>query len=222
MKTGKLYLGLLAVVAAFIVTSCGSPITLTSWKNPDNKTQVGKVAIMPLFEKLEYLKPFEQSMATYFQGKGLKAIGSLDFLNPKIKYPIEDIKRKCDSLGVDGILVFVYKGVDKTENYVPQTTYVTGGGYGGYWGGGYWGAGYYGGGYYGGTVATTGGYWTTTSVINLTATLYVRGAPDGIWSGDISITDPQYIDQTAANIAQYIFADWQKYGLLKPVVTTKK
>jgi hypothetical protein len=221
MKTAKIYFGLLAVVAAFMLTSCGSPITLTSWKNPDNKSQISKVVVMPLFEKLEYMKPFEQSVDAYFEKQGLKSIGSLDFLNPTIKYPIADIKRKCDSLGADAILVFKYKGTDKEESYVPQTTYVTGG-YGGYWGGGYWGGGYYGGGYYGGGVVSTGGYWTTTSVINLEASVYTHGSKDALWTGQITVTDPQYVDQSAVNIAQYIYADWLKYGLLKPVAATKK
>jgi hypothetical protein len=219
MKTGKIYFGLLAVVAAFVLTSCGAPVTLTSWKNPDIKAQISNVVIMPLFDKLEYMKPFEQSMDAYFEKQGLKSISSLDFLNPSIKYPIDDIKRKCDSMGVDGILVFQYKGTDKTENYIPPTTYYTGG-YGGYWGGGYWGGGYYGGGYYGGGgyycgAVSTGGYWTTTSVINLSSSLYVKGSKDAIWTGEITVTDPQYIDQAAVSIAQYIYADWQKYGLLK-------
>jgi hypothetical protein len=212
MKTGKIYFGLLAVVAAFLLTSCGSPVTLTSWKNPDYKSQVSKVAIMPMFEKLEYMKPFEQSVTAYFERQGLKSISSLDFLNPSIKYSIDEIKKKCDSLGVDAILVFVYKGTDKTESYVPTTTYVSGG-YGGYWGGGYWGGGYYGG--YVGNVVSTGGYWTSTAVVNLKASLYTRGYPKGVWTGDITVTDPQYVDQSAMNIAQYIYADWQKYGLLK-------
>jgi hypothetical protein len=216
MKTGKIYFGLLAVIAVFLLTSCGSPVTLTSWKNPDNKSLVSKVVIMAMFEKLEYLKPFEQSMDAYFEKQGLKSFYSLEFLNPNIKYPIDDIKRKCDSLGADAILVFVYKGTDKTENYVPETTYVTGG-YGGYWGGGYWGGGYYGG-YYGGAyggTTTTGGYWTTTAVVNIKANLYIKGSKDAAWTGDITITDPQYIDQSATNVARYIYEDWQKYGLLK-------
>ncbi len=225
MKTAKLYFGLLAVVAAFIFNSCGSPVTLTSWKNPDNKSQISNVVIMPLFDKLEYMKPFEQSMDAYFERQGLKCIGSLDFLNPNIKYPLDDIKRKCDSIGADGILVFKYTGTDKTQSYVPPTTYVTGG-YGGYWGGGYWGGGYYGGGYYGGVgyygdAVSTGGYWTTTSVINLEASLYTKGSKDALWTAQITITDPQYIDQASVSIAQDIFADWQKYGLLKPVVAAK-
>ena len=211
MKTGKIYFALLAVVAAFILNSCSAPVTLTTWKNPDNKSQVSKVVVMPLFEKLEYMKPFEQSMDAYFMKQGLQAIGSLDFLNPNVKYPIDDIKKKCDSLGADGILVFKYTGTDKSESYIPPTTYYTGG-YGGYWGGGYWGGGY--GGYYGGTVST-GGYWTSTSVVNLEASLYTHGSKDALWTGQITITDPQYVDQIAVNIAQNIYADWQKYGLLK-------
>ena len=170
--------------------------------------------IIPLFEKLEYLKPFEQSMCSYFNSKGLKSLGSLEILNPNIKYPIADIKRICDSLGVDAILVFNYQGTDKTESYVPETTYVTGG-YGGYWGGGYYGGGYYGGGY-GTSVVSTGGYWTSTSVVNLSASLYTRvSKKDGLWTAEISVTDPQYIDQAANNIAGKIYSDWQKNNMLK-------
>ncbi len=222
MKTGKIYFGLLTAIVVFMLNSCTPPVTLTSWKNPESKAQISKVVLMPMFDKLEFIKPFELSMDAYFEKQGLKTLGSLDFLNPNIKYTIDEIKKKCDSLDADGILVFVYKGTDKTENYIPPTTYYTGG-YGGYWGGGYWGGGYYGGYYggYGGTVST-GGYWTTTSVINLSASLYCWGSKDAVWTGDVTITDMQYVDQAAVEIAQEIFADWQKYGLLKPVVTQKK
>ena len=200
---------------AFMITSCQAPVSLTTWKNPDVKGQISKVVVMPLFEKLEYMKPFENTMTAYFEKKGLKAIGSLDFLNPNIKYPINDIKHRCDSLGADAILLFMYKGTDKTENYIPPTTYYTGGygGYGGYWGGGYWGGGYYGG-YYGGTVST-GGYWTVTHVINLSAKLYVKGSKDPLWTGEVSVTDPDYVDVAANSIAQQIYADWQKQNILK-------
>jgi len=224
MKTSKIYFCLLAVVAAFVITSCGSPVTLTSWKNPADNSKISKVVVMPLFDKLEYMRPFEQSMDAYFMTRGLKALGSLDILNPNIKYPVSDIKKKCDSGGADAILVFVYKGTDKSESYVPPTT-VTTGGFGGSWGGGYWGGGSWGGGYgngfYGGanfdapTTVTTGGYWTTTSVVNLKASLYTKSSKEAIWTGDITVTDPNYVDQSATRIAQDIYADWQKYNLLK-------
>jgi hypothetical protein len=224
MKATKIYFSLLAVVTAFVITSCGSPVTMTSWKNPADNSKISKVVIMPLFDKLDYIKPFEQSMDAYLTAQGMKVLGSLDILNPNVKYAVSDIKKKCDSLGADGILIFVYKGTDKSESYVPPTTYTTGG-FGGNWGGGYWGGGYwgggYGGGFYGGTgfddvsTVTTGGYWTTTSVVNLKASLYTKSATDAIWTSDITVTDPNYVDQSATTIAKDIYADWQKNNLLK-------
>lgn len=221
MNAKKILFGLSVIVAAALLYSCGSPVTMTSWKNPAVNAQISNVVVMPLFDKLEYVKPFELAMDAYFNSQGLKAIGSLDFLNPSVKYSIDEIKQKCDSLGADGIVVFTYTGTDKTQNYIPPTTYVSGG-FGGYWGGGYWGGGYWGGpafyggpGYYGGNVVTTGGYWTTTSVVNLKASLYTKSSKDAIWTADISVTDPNYVDESATTIAQDIYTDWQKNGLLK-------
>ena len=224
MKTRNIYFAFLAVVAAFVITSCSSPVTLTSWKSPTDNSTISKVVVMPLFDKLEYIKPFEQSMDAYFIKQVLKTIGSLDFLNPSIKYKLADIKRKCDSIGADAILVLLYEGTDKTENYVPPTTYTTGD-FGGYWGSGYWGGGFYGGGFYGGgyygdgfygtSTVSTGGYWTNTSVVNLKASLYTKASKDPVWTGDITVTDPNYVDEAANSIASEIFADWQKDGLLK-------
>jgi hypothetical protein len=211
MKTSKLYFFLLALVAAAFIVSCSSSVTLSAWKSPTDKSTISKVVIIPLFQKLENTQPFEQSVKSYFTSKGLKAIASLDFLRPDVKYPVDDIKKKCDSLGADAILVFNYEGTDKTEDYVPGTTYVTGG-WGGYWGGGYYGA-YYSPAYYGGTV-TTGGYWTTTSVIKLKATVYTH-TKDPLWYAQISITDPKYVDQAAVEVAQSIYANWRDNNLLK-------
>ena len=91
------------------------------------------------------------------------------------------------------------------------------GGYGGYYGGAYWGGGYYGpGAYYGTTVSTTGGYWTTTSIVKLHASLFTRvSKKDGLWTGEISVTDPQYIDQSAVAIARYIYSEWKNYNMIK-------
>jgi hypothetical protein len=194
---------------AFILTSCGPTVKVTTWKNPAIKSKISKVAILPLFKKVEFIKAFEVSMVSCFDKKGLKAIGSLDFLNPTVRYPIDEIKHRCDSLGVDAILIVLYQGTDKTESYVPPTNYYSGGygGFGGYWDGGYWGGA-------SGNVSTEG-YWTTSHVINLTAKLYVKGNPDAIWTSEISVTDPEYVDVIANNIGKQVYADWQKNQILK-------
>ena len=210
MKKILLY-GLLFTGAIFLLYNCTSPLKITTWKNPEVNTQVSKVVVMPLFEKLDYLKPFEQSVVSYFNSKGLKSLGSLEFLNPEKKYEINDIKKKCDSLGADAILIFVYEGADKTESFVAPTAYYSGyyGGYGGYWAGGYWGGGYY------GAVATTGGYWETSSIFNLTAKLYVKGSKDPLWIGQISVTDPRNIDQAAYMVGGTVLADWKSEKLVR-------
>lgn len=222
MNVKRLFLGLSALVALVVLFSCASPVSMTSWKNPAVNTQITHVVVMPLFDKLEYVKPFEIAMDAYFNGVGLKAIGSLDFLNPSVKYTLDEIKAKCDSMGANAILVFNYTGTDKSQNYVPPTTYVTGG-FGGYWGGGYWGGGYWGGpayyggpGYYGANVMTTGGYWTTTSVVNLKASLFTKDSKDAIWTADISITDPNYVDESATIIAKDIYNNWKSVSLVAP------
>lgn len=207
----KLLIFTVLIACGLVINRCTTPLTLTTWKNPAVNSQVTKVAVMPQFERLEYLKPFEQSVVSIFRGKGMQAIGSLEFLNPNNKYSINDIKKKCDSLNVDGLLLFIYEGMDKTENFVPPTTYYTGyyGGYGGYWAGGYWGGGYY------GATVTTGGYWETSKTFNLTAQLYVKGSKDPLWTGYLTITDPNHIDEAGYMVGGSIFADWKKENLVR-------
>jgi len=203
MKTKNVNYGLVVIITTLFLTSCGSQVNLTSWKNPQDNSKISKVVVIPLFEKLEYIKPFEQTMVAYFTAQGLKSIGSLDFLNPSIKYSKESVQKKVDSLGADAVLIFKYTGTDKSASYVPPTYY---GGFGGYWGyGGYWGGG-----------MATGGYWTTTSTINLKALLYTSKDSQGaIWTGDVTVTDPNYVDQATNIIAQKIYADWKNNNLLK-------
>ncbi len=213
MKARQVYPALLAIAAILMMVSCTPSVTMTTYKNPNDNSTISKVVVMPLFDKIENIKPFEQSVNAYFNSKGLKSIGSLDFLSPAVKYPIADIKRKCDSLGADAIIVFIYQGTDKTETYVPQTTYVTGG-FGGYWGGGYWGGGFYGSPYYAGVVST-GGYWAATRVVNLKASVYTHASKEPLWSAEIRVTDPKYVDEAAMNIARNVYSSWQSSGLLK-------
>jgi hypothetical protein len=198
-----------AILTAFLITSCTAPITLTSWKNQGDNSKISKVVVMALFGKLEYTKPVEQYVAAYFNKQGLKSIEALDFLNPTKKYQESEIKSKLDSIGADAILVFTYKGTDVSQNYIPPT-------YFGYCGGP-WGYGY--GSWYGwGGGITSGGYWSTTRMVNIKASLYTTAAQTtkgALWTADITITDPQYIDQAATNVAQQVYLDWQKNQLLK-------
>ena len=135
-----------------------------------------------------------------------------DFEYDILMHELESLEKKFDSLGVDGILVVTYKGTDKSQSYIPPTTTVYPDYYYNYYNYYNWGYPLYGA---GANVVTTGGYWVTSSVINLEANLYSNSDNGLLWQASISVDDPQYIDQTSYQIAAQIYADWAKNGLLK-------
>jgi len=211
MKKQTILLTGFAIVALFLITAC-SPVTLTSCKNPKVNEQISKVVVWGMFNKLDYEKPFEDGMISYFNEKGLKAIAALDFLNPNQKYEMPQLEKMVDSVGADAILIFAYKGTDKTQDYVPPTTTVYPDYYYNYYGFYNWYYPFYAPGY---DVVTTGGYWVTTTTVNLTANLYANSNNLLIWTASVSITDPQYVDQAGIDIARSIYQDWIQNDLLK-------
>jgi hypothetical protein len=204
-------IGIAGILMAFLLTSC-SNVTLTSWTNPKGNQKISKVIVWGMFDKLEYQKPFEQYAAAYFNSRGLKAIESLDFLRPNQKYELADLEKKFDSLGADALLIVTYKSTDKSQTYIPPTTTMYPDYYYNYYNYYSWGYPMYG---MGASVVTTGGYWSTTTVINLRANLYGNTDNDLLWTAEIAVDDPEYIDQVSNSIASSVFADWQKNGLLK-------
>jgi hypothetical protein len=207
------YLPLTLIVAAvFLITACAPTVTLTSWKNPKESGQIGNVVVWGMFEKLEYQKPFEQYATQWLNKKGFKAVESLQFIEPGRKHELPELEKRFDSLGVDGILVVTYKGTDKSETYVPQTTTVYPNYYYNYYNYYNWGYPIYG---YGANVVTSGGYWATSSTLNLQANLYSNISNELIWSASIALVDPQYIDQASVQVISQIYNDWVKNGLLK-------
>ena len=178
--------------------SCSTPVGLTSWKNPQGNAQISKLIVMALFDKLTYTDPFERQLVSYFSSQNLKSIPSLDFMAPFQKYEAVDLQKKFDSLGADALVIFSVKGKDVSIN-------TSGGYYGGYRG--YWGGG--------------GQVWTTTT-LSLRANLYTVKNDALIWTGDLTVTDPNDINSVSQQIAKTVFADWLKNNLLKnPPPATK-
>ncbi len=212
MKRNLLSIAALGFALILIVGGCTSPISLTSWVNPKEHQQVSKIAIWGMFDKLEYQKPFEQTSVNYLKSKGLKAIEALSFIAPGSKHELAELESKFDSAGADGILIVTYKGTDKEQDYVPPTTTVYPDFYYNYYGYYSWGYPYYA---PGANVVTTGGYWVTSSVINLRANLYANSDNTLLWTADISITDPSYVDEATYGIIGTMYADWVKNGLIK-------
>jgi hypothetical protein len=52
--------------------------------------------------------------------------------------------------------------------------------------------------------------------VNVKSVLYeVKNTQSALWTADISVTNPQYVDQSALQLAQRIYADWQSNGMIK-------
>jgi hypothetical protein len=147
--------------------------------------------VLALFDKLTYTQPFEEQLATYFNSQNLKSKKALDFMDPTTQYTNEQLNRKLDSVGADGLLLISYKGKDVSVS-------TTGGFYGGYRG------------WYGG-----GGQVYTTSTFNVSAKLYIVKNDKLIWTADMQLTDPNDVASSAKQVAQAIIKDWAAKNMLK-------
>jgi hypothetical protein len=213
--------GMMVVSLSFLL-SCAPPVTLTGWKNPEKNQAVSKVMVWAMFKRLEYQSPYEEASAKLLNSKGLKGMEALKFMNPKKKYELPELEKILNDAGADALLIFNYKNVDKTTDYIEPTTTYHPNYYNSYYNYYSWGYSNYASGYYdgsgSGSAVTTGGYEVTTTVIYLTANLYSVSDQSLLWTGEISITDPKYVDLAANAVMKDIYSDWVKEKL----VTTAK
>jgi hypothetical protein len=208
----RLLLGIAAVSFAFILSSC-SNVTLSSWKNPKGEEKtVSHIVVWGMFEKLEYEQSFENIVTAYFNKKGMKAIPGLQILTPKKKYEKTELEQIFRDAGVDGALIVTYQGSEKTENYVPETVTVYPDFYYNYYNYYSWGYPVYAPGY---STVSSGGYWETSVTLHLRANLYGISKSDLLWTSEIAITDPKYVDQASNEVGKNIYSDWKSNGIVK-------
>lgn len=208
MKKNHFLPALAVILTAFVFSAC-SPVTMTSWHNPkaaaDFKVQT--MVIWAMFDKMAYERPFEETVAEYLNGKGLKVIPALNLLEPKKQYQDAELKEIFTKAGANCALIFSYEGTEKTETYVPGTTTVYPSYYYNYYNyynhayPGYWGS---------GTVVTTPGYTATTTTVYLVANLYASKDDGLVYTAAIEVTDPDNIQASAYEIAKQLYADWKR------------
>jgi hypothetical protein len=195
MKKNYLYLFILAFGTIILISAC-TTVNLTSWKDPNAKTQVKNLVVMALFEKLGAASAFENTFADYFNGKGIYVKKSLDFMAPNQPYSNEELKQKLEAQGADAVLIFSPRSADKSLNYTPPT-------YSGYYRG-----------YYGGAYSVSPGYYSESTTYRVQANLYTLADEKLIWSGDLSTTDPSSVEAAASQVAYKIYEDWTKNDML--------
>lgn len=193
MKTlrSSQFLTILFVICLMVLNSCTTPVGLTSWKNPDAKGTVSKILVDGIFDRMDIIQPMENECVTYFSSQNLPAVKGLDILNPFKQYSQNELKQKLDSIQADGMLIITYKSKSVDVNVTPGFY----GGYRGYWG-------------------STGSVYVDKTYY-LRAMLYTTKGDALLWSGDLTVTNPNDITSAAQQIAQKMFGDWAAKGLLK-------
>jgi hypothetical protein len=202
MKKMKLSVLLSGIILFMVLFSC-TTVNLTSWKDPSISTQVNKVFVLALFERLEFTTSFENNATSYLTSKGMQSLKSLDYFAPNQQFTVDELKAKLNSLGVDALLVFAPKGVDKSVNYTPPT-------YSGFYGG-------YRGGYYN----VSPGYYSESSTYHIQANLYSVADEKLMWTGDLNTTDPGSVEAAVYEISKEIYQDWVKNQIIKPASSGK-
>jgi hypothetical protein len=195
MKKNQISLLILLVGFLFVMSSC-TTVRLTSWKDESSAAKVNNIVVFALSDKLEYSQAIEDAVKTKLTEKGLKCTKSLEFMAPNQQYANEELKEKVLSLGADAVLIFVPKGQDKSVNYTPPT-------YSGYYRG-----------WYGGAYAVSPGYYSESTTYNIQANLYTVSDEKLVWTGDLSTTDPGSIQAVSYEIANSVYNDWLKRGLV--------
>ena len=213
MKSRKNFtIGILTIIIAFLLSSC-TPVTLTSWVNPKESQKVSRIVVWAMFEKIEYAQPFEQTAVDFLNARGLKSTQALKILDFHKKYELPELEKYFKDAGADGVFLISYEGTEKSDNYVPPSTTYYPDYYYNYYSYYSWGYPMY---YSRMTVQTTGGYWVTTKVIKLRANLYSVANKGLLWSADVSVEDPKYVDEATFQIMTQVYADWQKHKLIAP------
>jgi hypothetical protein len=194
----------LVVALVLFIYSC-SPVILNSYIPQGVKpAPLKKILVWAMYKNPAQERIFENSFAQFLQSRGVKCMTAMAILDPSKKYEMTSLEKKFDSLGIDGICIISYLGTQKQANYVPPQTEV----YPDYYGYYSW---YYPMGY---EVVTTGGYWTTTTFVNLAGKLYTNSDNKLVWTSQITIQDPNYIDDGARDIAAKVFTDWVNDGFI--------
>jgi hypothetical protein len=196
---------LLAVVAAAMVASCGTPTSFVStWKDPDAQPLAFKKVLVVAFLPDEgQRRSAEDAMVANI--KRAPAIPSYKILSEADMKDADLARNKVKEIGVDGVVTMRFLGKDEKLSYVPGTTAYGPSYYQPFWG-------YYG---YAAPMMYDPGYYTTTQVIRLETNIYSFADEKLLWTGHSETSDPSSLDDLINSVAKATSQELIKQGLIK-------
>ncbi len=186
----------LALSLLVLVTGCGSTKFTASWQ-PEGMARpvsVNKVFVAVLTSRLAARQAAENEIVRMFEASKIEARASINEYGPNFRLDSNktaEITRDLTNKNFDAALVVSVQDVEKSQRYVPGSTYPAGFyGYG-------WGY-YYP--YYGRVYEP--GYYTNTTTVFLLTDLFDLRSKELIWTGQTQSLDPSSLNSFVREYAK--------------------
>jgi len=200
-------LGILSILALFILTSC-APTKLTKVYKDNAYTggMINSVLIVGVSENLTNRKMFEQHFKEQFTQNGVKAFSSSEVISPDEELNKDTIKGTAEKLGADAVLVTHLVGVEEKEEYIPPT-------YTGVPGPQYAHLGRHYDRVYGTYVEP--GYYVKHEYVRLENNLFETKTEKLIWSSASETINPKSVNETIETLCKVVMKSLRKNDLIK-------
>jgi hypothetical protein len=214
---------LLLLVGAGALASCGTQSALeTSYEIPGyTGAAFRKVAVIGVMRNHHLSRTYETAMAEKLSKAGVQAIPGFTFMGSDTSITQQEMEKRVRGTGADAVLISKVIAVDKTNTYVPPTTYVTMNDPDDYWWKDrYWGYytpypfHYWGYWYPAEQVVTSPGYWVTDQTFRVQTTVYRVSDSRLVWTATSDTYDPKNNADLASSLGPILVKKLRKAGLI--------
>lgn len=215
---------LLAFAAALGVTSCATVSQIeTSWRVPAYRGEVfSKLAVIAILRHHDESKAFEIAADQTFSRAGLEVVPGFTFLGSDTLLPQDELEKRVETTGADGVLIFKLIAVDRSRTYIPPTAFVVDAPppYDDWWRDRYWGYytpyPYHYWGYWYPAIQVVGapGYWTINSTYQIESALYRTSDNKLVWTAMSGTYDPSGEYDLGSSLSKAVVKKLQKDGLI--------
>ncbi len=199
MKKSKFTFSLTLILLILLSAGCSSTRFTATWQPDDLSEPLDpqRVFIQVHTSRLDAKQTAEKELVRMLVSLDQKPTSSLDVLGPNYRVDtsqLETLTRDLLNDDFEAAIVVSVLDVNKSQRYVPGTTYPSGfyGGYG-------WGH-YYG--YYGRVYEP--GYYTTSTTIFLLTDIYDLKTRDLVWTGQTETLDPSNLNSFVREFSQVL------------------
>lgn len=210
--------------SVLLLCSCATVSQIeTTWKVPAYAgKQFSKLAVIAVMKNHDESKAFEMAAVEKFSKAGMDAVPGFTFLGSDTLLPQDELEKRVETTGADGVLIFKIIAVDRTKTYIPPTSYAVGTElpYGDWWDDPYWGYytpypyHYWGYWYPAVQVIGTPGYWTTNSTYQVETALYRTSDNKLVWTAMSGTYDPRGEYDLGSSLSAAVVVKLQKDGLI--------